>query len=613
MSRTINELNTTATIVDADKLVLWQEQSGSTRAITAADAADYFSLAGGPYQPLDELLTSIAALGPTTTADRMIYTTAQDVAAVTPITAFGRSLLDDANAAAARATLGAQDFAATFAAARLLSPVDGQLVQILGRSAAADYGGGLYRAAVSAAADNDGTILTCANSLRLIFTGEYCTPEQWGATIGTGGSCTAAYNAWSAEAVAGRAPRWYHHAQRAVYRYVTAPAAITDGGQFRITGTGIGTNIYKGFTSSAESEGVFKFVGSNNVTISGFASRCSDNTEGGSIIRLEANAGASGGHSFISDLYATFENSPTQNITGATAANPAVFTCVAHGYSNGNRVVATFQSADANWLFWNYREWTISDAAADTFTLTEFGTATKLNTTGYGALTSGTIARCRAPHAHISLDGQAKTTGATGIRGVYVSDCQIFGGGQGGAIHATSCVGLYCANVSTSGAGLNGAIVVDGTAGVPSYYVAVAGGQLDGFREDRAILTMVAAINQGSHLRTANTQDSTALGKVTGFSGQLGTRNSARDYIPLSGGRALQRKKITGVTGSFATFTWPFAFKSTPDAVWAMPVNSGSTAANAVTNAASLTGVEVCGANLSVGGDVEIFGIGEMA
>lgn len=613
MSRTINELNTTDTLAGDDKLVIWKDQAGATRAITAADAADYFSLAGGPYQPLDELLTSIAALGPSTTADRMIYTTAQDVAALTPITAFSRSLLDDANAAAARATLGAQDFAGTFAAARLLSPVDGQLVQILGRSAAADFGGGLYRAATSAEADNDGTILTCANGLRLIFTGEYCTPEQWGATTGAGGSCTAAYNAWATEAQAGRAPRWYHHAQRAVYRYVTAPAAITDGGQFRITGTGIGTNIYKGFTSSAESEGVFKFVGNNNVTISGFASRCSDNTEGGSIIRLEANAGASGGHSFISDLYATFENSPTQSITGATAANPAVFTCVAHGYSNGNRVVATFQSADVNWLQWNYREWTISDVTTDTFTLTEFGTATKLNTTAYGALTSGTIARCRAPHAHISLDGSAKTTGAVGIRGVYVSDCQIFGGGQGGAIHATSCVGLYCANVSTSGAGLNSAIVVDGTAGVPSYYVAVAGGQLDGFREDRAILTMVAAVNQGSHLRTANTQDSTSLGKVSGWSQQLGTRNSARDYIPLSGGRALQRKKITGVTGSYATFTWPFAFKSTPDAVWAMPVNSGSTAGNVVTNAASLTGVEVCGANLSVGGDVEIFGIGEMA
>lgn len=106
MSRTINELNTTDTIVDADKFVIWQNTSQATRAITAADMADYFSLAGGPYQPSDELLTSIAALGPSTTADRMIYTTAQDVAALTTLTAFARTFLDDANQAAGQTTLG---------------------------------------------------------------------------------------------------------------------------------------------------------------------------------------------------------------------------------------------------------------------------------------------------------------------------------------------------------------------------------------------------------------------------------------------------------------------------------------------------------------------------
>ena len=109
MSRTINELNTTDTLVGEDKLVLWQEQSGATRAITAADAADYFSLAGGPYQPLDELLTSIAALGPTTTADRMIYTTAQDVAALTPLTAFGRTLAGLSNVTALKALVDYED------------------------------------------------------------------------------------------------------------------------------------------------------------------------------------------------------------------------------------------------------------------------------------------------------------------------------------------------------------------------------------------------------------------------------------------------------------------------------------------------------------------------
>ena len=50
-------------------------------------------------------MLSIAALG--TAADKIIYTTAADTAAETAITAFGRSLIDDANAAAGLATLGA--------------------------------------------------------------------------------------------------------------------------------------------------------------------------------------------------------------------------------------------------------------------------------------------------------------------------------------------------------------------------------------------------------------------------------------------------------------------------------------------------------------------------
>lgn len=52
----------------------------------------------------DAFLASIAALG--TAADRMIYTTGVDTAAEATITAAGRALLDDANAAAQRTTLG---------------------------------------------------------------------------------------------------------------------------------------------------------------------------------------------------------------------------------------------------------------------------------------------------------------------------------------------------------------------------------------------------------------------------------------------------------------------------------------------------------------------------
>lgn len=55
-------------------------------------------------QPLDAGLTSIAGL--TTAADRMIYTTASDTYAVTTLTAAGRAILDDADAAAQLVTLG---------------------------------------------------------------------------------------------------------------------------------------------------------------------------------------------------------------------------------------------------------------------------------------------------------------------------------------------------------------------------------------------------------------------------------------------------------------------------------------------------------------------------
>ncbi|QIG73090.1 putative phage tail fiber protein [Rhizobium phage RHph_N3_19] len=63
------------------------------------------------YQALDAALTSIAGL--TTSADKMIYTTAADTYATTVLTAYARTLLDDVDASTALSTLGVSTFIKT--------------------------------------------------------------------------------------------------------------------------------------------------------------------------------------------------------------------------------------------------------------------------------------------------------------------------------------------------------------------------------------------------------------------------------------------------------------------------------------------------------------------
>lgn len=75
---------------------------GTTAGTVAAGDHAHASL----YQPLDDALTALAAL--TTAADQLIYATASDTFATTALTAFARTLLDDADAATMRTTLGAE-------------------------------------------------------------------------------------------------------------------------------------------------------------------------------------------------------------------------------------------------------------------------------------------------------------------------------------------------------------------------------------------------------------------------------------------------------------------------------------------------------------------------
>lgn len=192
------------------------------------DAHEWFPTAGATYQPLDATLTSIALLG--TAADKMIYTTAVDTWAEAALSAFGRSLIDDAAASNARTTLG-------LVIGTDVQAQDAELAAIAGLVSAADrlpYFTGSGTASLA--------IFTAAG--RAILDDADATAQR--TTLGLGTIATQPETDYAL--LAGRA-----------------------GGQTLIGGTGAGDDLTLSSTSHATKGTIFMGTGGSNIAI-GWAS-----------------------------------------------------------------------------------------------------------------------------------------------------------------------------------------------------------------------------------------------------------------------------------------------------------------------------------------------------
>lgn len=115
---------------NADRILFWDDSAGATAFLTAGTGL----VISGTTITTDSELSAIAGL--TSAADSVPYFTGSGTAALATLTTFGRSIIDDADAATVRTTLGLGTAATSASSA--FQTADAELTAIAGLTSAAD-------------------------------------------------------------------------------------------------------------------------------------------------------------------------------------------------------------------------------------------------------------------------------------------------------------------------------------------------------------------------------------------------------------------------------------------------------------------------------------------